>query len=1124
MNTFELLEQLKKRKIALWEEAGSLKFRAPPGALDEALKAEIRNHKPVLMRLLEKTSTGKPDQSIPVASRKQTIPASFPQRRLWLLDQLDDASNPAFNQPHIFKFDGRLDEEILRKSLEAIIDRHEALRTAIQNDGNAPFQVIKPGIQLDLPLIKLTRSQTGDHLGEIQEITKQLSKEPFDFAKAPLIRTRLVRTSPTEHWLIFIIHHIAFDGWSRSLFKKELSAFYTAFTSGTNPDLPELKIQYADYAAWQHSVRFKSQLEYWKKTLADAEFNLDLSFARTGEQAPSYEGDQIEFEVSTETTAGLSKIGEETGSTQFMVLLAAYALLLNRYTTQSDFVVGVPVANRTRPEVENLIGFFLNTLILKCKITGKETFRELLQQVQRTALAAFDNQDIPVEAVLWDLLPDRDPNFSSLLQVTFQLQNMPRHDLQLPGLTVSSVPVRDIQTQVALDLVMAEDPDKDLLRGSLFYQKSRFPKTTMIRMATHLQAMLCSIIKNPDMPVAKLSYISESEKQELHQRAIQNATCVFHTPDIVSCIEQQAKRIPGKTAVESASRQLSYRELNERSNQLAHWLRKEGVGADCIVGMCMARSPEVIIAILGILKAGGAYLPMDPGNPDERLADMLEDSKTRILLTTTDLVRRFPDFGGRALCLDDHQNKLAQEGTSNPEPTGAEDDLAVVIYTSGSTGQPKGVMISHRALQHFTGVISDYYGISESDRVLQFASLSFDTSSEEILTSLTRGATIVLRTDEMVSSSEAFWSHCMASQLTVLDLPTAFWHQLTSSLGTSPKTWPASLRLVVIGGESARPDAVNRWSEYAPAGVRLINTYGPTESTVVATAFEISDRISGKTVPIGQPIGGMRAYILDQNLQLVGDGLPGELCLAGATLARGYLHRKDLTAEKFTEFHEDGLSGEGVRERIYRTGDRARYNQNGEIEFLGRLDNQVKIRGFRVEMGEIEALLRKHPSIADCVVTTTEDTAGSLLLVAYFVPRVDPGRPASSEADLKEHLKTRLPDFMIPSIFVEIPEIPVTLNGKVDIRALPDPQRRSDEKTDTAPPQGTTETVVAEVWMEAFRLEQIDRDTDFFKLDGHSILAMKIIDRIEQRLGKRARIADLFNHPVLHEFARTIQE
>lgn len=1123
MTTLELLNQLKKRKIALWEQDGRLQYRAPAGALDESLKAEIRNHKPVLLRLLNRSSSRKLAHAIPLASREKPVPASFPQKRLWLLDQIDKASNPAFNEPHIFKLEGLLEESVLRKSLEAILQRHEALRTSIRGDGNELFQVIQQSVHLDLPVLDLTHCPQDDHLDKIQKITAELSGQPFDFGKAPMMRIQLVRTSPAQHWLIFIIHHIAFDGWSRSLFKNELSEFYTAFKNRSEPNLPELKIQYADYAAWQNSRDFGSQVSYWREHLQGAEFNLDLSFASTDETKQSHMGGCVEFSVPAELGRSLKQFGQKTGTTLFMVLLATYELLLYRYTGQSDFIIGTPIANRTRPEIEPLIGFFLNTLILKGRISGTETFRDLVGRVRQTSLSAFDNQDVPIEKVLWDLHPNHDPRFLSPIQVTFQLQNVPRTELKLPELTLTSVPVRHIQSQVAMNLVMTEDTGEDSIQGSLIYQKSRFPEAMMTQMAGHFQGLLGAAMRNPDTCVAKLPYISEDEKSKLRKLAIQDAATTASPEDIVSRFEGLAERIPEKGAIESTGQRLTYRELNKRANQLAHWLRKAGVGRDSIVGICMERSPETIISIFGILKAGGACLPMDPAHPRGRLLDMLEDSQARVLLAKTDLNHQFSEFNGRVFCLDREQVDLNQQRDSNPEPTNTEDALAYVIYTSGSTGRPKGVMIDHRSLQSFMSVMSGYYGVSESDRILQFASLGFDTSCEEILITLTQGATLVLRTDGMIASTEAFWRHCEAAKLTVLDLPTAFWHQLASDLGDSPTSWPKSLRLLVIGGEAARPDAVNTWLEHAPSSIRLLNTYGPTESTIVATAYEISGKIPGKSVPIGHPIPGIKAFILDQHQQLVPIGIPGELCLGGTGLARGYLNREDLTTEKFVAFSGLDESGKSTPERIYRTGDRVRYNENGEIEFLGRMDNQVKIRGYRVELGEIEAVLRSHSDVKNCVVVSAAEPTGDIRLAAYFVPEERAGTSATTPALLREYLKTRLPDYMMPLVFMEIPSIPVTMNGKVDTEALPSAEPGHDENLDTEKPQGATEEMVAQVWMDVFNVQEISRSADFFELGGHSILAMRIINALQKETGVRVSVAALFDYPVLHEFAQTLE-
>lgn len=840
--------------------------------------------------------------------------------------------------------------------------------------------------------------------------------------------------------------------------------------------------------------------------------DLPIDYARPEKQ--SVQGSQDSILLPAKLTAAIEKLSRAEGATLFMTLLAAFQTLLFRYSGQEDIVVGSPVAGRSMLETEELIGSFVNTLALRADLAGKPSFREFLGQVRATTLGAFSNQDVPFAKLVEELNPERKSNRTPLFQTMFVLQNTPAFEVGIEGLTLTPIKVPDAKAK--FDLTLEVEAEAGGLRLGFEYNSELFRPETVSRMLGHFQNLIEAIVIDPNQRVTELPLLTNSEQDKI----LNEWNGTRHSFPQSSCIhtlfEAQVERTPAAIAVEFQGESLTYRELNQRANQLAHALRSRGIGPDHLVGVCVHRSFEMLVGILGVLKAGGAYVPLDPANPADRLAFMIEDADLSLVLTQERLVNDIPATGAKLFCLDSDWASIEKESHTNPEPIAGPANLAYVIYTSGSTGNPKGVMIEHRSLVNFTVTSAAAYAITPADRVLQFASLSFDLSVEEIFPTLTHGATIVLRTDEMISSAREFMELSEAWGITILDLPTAYWHELSDALIDVDLTVPEAVRLVIIGGEKAAFDRVVAWHKRVRNGVRLVNTYGPTETTVAVTMCDLAPEDESQklnTIPIGRPLANTTAYILDEALRPVPIGAPGELLIGGPGVARGYVKRPDLTNEKFIQ---DPFS-ENRGARLYRTGDLVRYRPNGNIEFLGRIDNQIKIRGFRVELEEIEQALRTQDGVADCVVAMHEDSEGDKRLIAYVVPTA--GRRLTN-SDFRNALKTRLPSYMIPAAFEVIEALPLLPSGKINRRALPAPRfTRDDDQETFVAPRTPIERLLAAEWCDVLKLDRVGIHDNFFELGGHSLLAAKVVSRVRSSLEIDFGMVDLFQAPTIASLA-----
>ena len=1060
---------------------------------------------------------------VPVA-RDGDLPLSFAQQRLWFIEQLAPG-NSAYNIPAAVRLKGALNVAALEQSLNEIVKRHETLRTTFAMVDGGPIQVIAPTLPMALPVVTLQELSENEREIEVQRLAAEEARRPFDLARGPLLRITLLRLGEEEHVGLLTMHHIVSDGWSTGILIREMAVLYEAFSAGRSSPLPELPIQYADFADWQRQWLqgevLETQLAYWKQQLLGAPPLLELPTDRSRPAVQGFRGAHRSLLLSRIVGDALKALSRHEGATLFMTLLAAFNILLNRYTSQDDLVVGTPIANRNHTEIEGLIGLFVNTLVLRTDLSGNPSFREVVRQVREVCLAGYSHQDLPFEKLVEELHLERDLSRNPLFQVMFVLNNALAETVELTGLTVSPVEGDSETAHVDLTLQISET-EQGLLEAALVYNTDLFDAAMITRMLAHFQTLLEAAVADPDRRLSDLPLMTEAER---HQLLVQwNDTKSEHPQNL--CIHQlfeaQVERTPGAVAVVLEDTQLTYGELNRRANQLAHHLRTLGVGPDVPVGICLEQSLEMIIGLLGILKAGGVYVPLDPAYPSERLTFMLEDARMPVLLTQERLVAGLPSQVAKVVSLDSDWQTVAKERSENPISSTMHENLAYVIYTSGSTGQPKGVLVSHGSIVNHCRDMQRYYELDSSDRVLQLCSLSFDLSLEQILPTLIAGATLVLSRADLWNMNE-LQRGIAEFGLTVLNVPTPYWQELARAWREVPELVPnIQPRLFVVGGDVMSPEALDRWQKTRLHRVRLINAYGPTEAAITATAYEITPRFDEDTdlqkVPIGRPLANREIYILDRYGNPVPVGVPGELYIGGAGLARGYLNRPDLTAEKFIPNPFSREPGA----RLYKSGDLARYRLDGNIDFLGRVDNQVKIRGFRIELEEIEAALGQHLAVREAVVLAREEAPGDRQLIAYVVPRQEE-RPTTD--DLRGFLKHKLPGYMVPAVFVPLDAMPLMPSGKVDRRALPAPKgiRPELEKAFVAP-RDALEVQLAHLWEEVLNVRPIGVRDNFFELGGHSLTAVRLFALIENRLGKRLPLAAVFQGATVEHLATIFRQ
>ena len=1066
--------------------------------------------------LLEKRLQSKKDDSkpstIPRRPQADMSPLSFAQERMWFLNQLEP-DNPAYNRPSFLRLRGGLNVAVLERSLNEIVRRHEVLRTVFQAEDGRPFQVVAPTLSLSLSVLDLGDLSETEREEEVRRLALEETKRPFDLAVGPLLRANLLRLRDEEHLLLLVTHHILFDGWSMGVLHRELRALYEAFSAGNPSTLPELPIQYADFAHWQRGWMdgdiLQEGLAYWRQQLDGAPPGLELPTDRPRPAVQTSHGARRSITLPKALSRSIKELSQGEGVTIFMTLLAAFGTLLHRYTDQDDIVVGSPVAGRNRIETEGLIGVFINTLVLRTDLSGNPTFWELLGRVRESALEAYAHQDLPFEKLVDELKPERNLSHTPLVQVMFNYEDFPDKVTENKGLRIDEF---ESDNKMALFDLTLEIVNKDEELSCKFeYNTDLFEEDTMERMLGHYETLLEGIIASSEQRLSELPLLRAAER---HQLLVEwNDTRRDYPKDktIHQSFEAQVERTPEAVAVVFEDQQLTYQELNDRSNQLAHHLRRLGVGPETLVGICVERSLEMMVGVLGALKSGGAYVPLDPTYPKERLAFMLEDIQTPMLLTQQRLVEGLPQHRADVVCLDTDWQAIAQESVKNPLSAVTADNLAYVIYTSGSTGKPKGVSVPHRSINRLV-FNTDYINLESSDRIAQASNFSFDAATFEIWGALLHGARLVGIDKDVVLSPKKFAAKIQEQSISVLFLTTALFNQIVQE---APEVF-SSVRHLLFGGEAVDPKWVKNVLQNGPPK-RLLHVYGPTESTTFASWYLVEGVEEGEnTIPIGSPISNTQIYLLDHHLQPVPVGVPGELCIGGDGLAREYLNHPELTTEKFVPNPFSSEPGE----RLYKTGDLARYLPDGHIKFLGRGDDQIKIRGFRVELGEIEVVLGRHPTVGETVVLAREDNPGDKRLVAYIIPK---GRHSPTTGELRGFLKEKLPDYMLPSYFVILDRLPVTPNGKVARRSLPAPDTARPELEEIfVAPHTPLEGEIAKTWSQVLGLEEVGIHDNFFELGGHSLLATQIISRLCEAFRIELPLRSLFESPTVAELAHVI--
>ena len=1073
----------------------------------------------------KKLSSRKPQTPplVPV-SRDGHLPLSFAQQRLWFLDRLAP-NNPFYNIPGTVRLGQNLNLEALGRAINEIVRRHEVLRTRFEVKEGAPIQVIENWSPMRLEVISLASLTQAEREEEARRIAREEAGTGFDLSRGPALRVKVLELEKDDHMVLFTMHHIVSDGWSMDILIREVVALYQAYLAGESSPLAELPIQYADYAVWQRNWLqgevLEQQLSYWRERLAGIE-DLELPLDHPRPAVRSYQGARQPFVIENELMEKLRALGQREESTLFMIMLGGFDLLMSRYTRQNDVTLGTDIANRNRTEIEGLIGFFVNQLVLRVEVRERECFSELLKRVRGVCLGAYAHQDVPFEKLVEELQPERDLGRSPFFQAKLIWQNAPGRGVEQGDMKLSS---GDGEVRARVDLTLSVADTGSNLVGAVTYSRDLFEEQTIERLMSHYLNVLRGIVESEGRPVSELDFLSDQEREQIlvewnkTRRPYPEDRCVHEL------FQEQSSRTPDRVALVCNGQQLSYRELDRRTNQLAAYLQALGVGPEVVVGLCLERSVEMVVGLMGALKAGGAYLPLDPEAPLERLSYLLEDAGVGVVLTGRELEKRLPSFLGQTVLLDVEWEKISEESESEPEREVIARNPAYVIYTSGSTGKPKGVMVHHRSLVNYTHDICRQLELIEAEEAgLQFATVSTitaDLGNTCIYPSLLSGGCLHILSYEVATDRILFEEYVSKNPIDVLKIVPSHLGALLGAQSTGEKALPG--KFLILGGEGLPYELIERIRGRA-ARCEVINHYGPTETTIGSLMTRVRIRKDGEengrkgTAPIGRPIANTQSYILDRELTPAPVAARGELHIAGEGVARGYWGKPELTAERFIP---NPFSREGG-ERLYRTGDICRYLADGKIEFIGRADNQVKLRGYRIELGEIEAVLNEHRSVKQSVVIARDDERGEKQLVGYVVAE-EGSASAELHADLQRHVRERLPEYMVPPAIMTLEKVPLTPNGKLNRRALPAPDYTAYNAREYDAPVGATEVALARLWAELLKVERVSRHDNFFELGGHSLLAVSLIERMRGE-GLHSDVRAIFANPTLTEFAAATED
>jgi amino acid adenylation domain-containing protein len=1048
------------------------------------------------------------------------LPLSFAQQRLWFIEQMGRATH-VYNICKSVRLQGCVNEKVLEQSFNEIVRRHEGLRTTFELVDEEPVQIVAAVVKVKTSVISLKTLPAAERAAEVQRLLQTESQTPFDLARGPLLRVTLLRLAAHESVLMLTMHHIIADGWSMGVLVHEMVTLYEAFTQGKPSPLSELSIQYPDFVLWQREQlqgeALARSLAYWKQQLDGAPAGLELPTDYPRPAINKYRGAKHSLVLPANLSHALKTLSEREGVTLFMTLLAVFKTLCYRYTGQTDLVIGTPIANRNRAETEPLIGFFVNTLLLRTDVSDDPTFANLLRRVREVSLEAYAHQDLPFEKLVEELRPERSLSQTPLFQVMFVLQNAPMDHIHLPGLTLSPMTVDNGTAKFDLTLFL-EVTDGGIV-GTLEYSTDLFAAATIERMAGHYQRLLESIVSDPDQRLSRMALLTEAERRQQLAQWNDDTHEYAVAQSLHELFETQVERDPEAVAVVCGEQQLSYGELNSRANQWAHYLRAKGVRPEGVVGLLTERSLDLLVGLLGILKAGGAYLPLDPVYPRERLSFMIDDAGAKVLLTERQFVGSVDNKNLEIGCLDDDWQQVQLCSSENPASGVTPNNAAYVIYTSGSTGKPKGVVVSHHNVTRLLAATQPRFNFNKQDVWTMFHSYAFDFSVWEIWGALAYGGELVVIPYSMSRSPEAFYQTLKERRVTVLNQTPSAFRQLIQAEQLANGVGELSLRWVIFGGEALELQSLKPWMErHGDRRPKLVNMYGITETTVHVTYREISrkdvEEESGSV--IGSPIGDLQVYVLNEQQELAPIGVAGEMYVGGGGVARGYLKRADLTAERFIPSQFSKRAGQ----RLYRTGDLARRLSTGDLEYFGRIDHQVKVRGYRIELGEIEAVLREHNEVQDAVVIASGDSGGDKQLIGYLIMR---GTAAAKAGELRRYLSERLPAYMAPQVFVQLDEWPLTPSGKLDQRALPTPGLERSQFNDTyVAPQTHVEQMLADAWAEVLRVQEVGVNDNYFELGGDSIRSVSLMAAAKKR-GVSFSLEELFRYQTIAELVKELE-
>jgi amino acid adenylation domain-containing protein len=1108
-----LMGELRQLGCRISADGDKLRLRKTKNDIPAELIQQIKINKTEILAFLNtaKDQAVTSQKDIPKLPKNALKQLSFAQQRLWFLGQMEN-SNATYNMPICLQLEGKLNVNALSESLAYVINRHESLRMYFPTvEGQPQIRIKKIENFNVLSLQDLSNLDQPTQSVTVQTLINNHVQEPFNLKTGPLFKAKLLQLKDNQFILLLNMHHISSDGWSMGIFIRELRHAYLAFSQGQKPTLEPLPIQYSDFATWQRNWLqgeiLETQINYWKKQLKDAPPRLELPTDHPRPPIQSYKGAHYSYTLTPELTEQLNSLSQQEGVSLYMLLLAVFNLLLSRYSRQNDLCIGSPIANRPHRQTEGLIGFFANTLVLRNQIKPEQTFQEFLQQTRQTCLEAYQHQDIPFEFLVEQLKPVRSLSYNPIFQVIFAVENNDSEALDLPELKIEWLDSSYPFAKFDLSLLALESDGQ--LNCIWEYTTDLFETTTIQRMAEHWEILLQQIVTNPQQTIYNLSWLTKVDQKQLE---LWNQTNTNYPQDktLVNLFEEQVKSYPNNIALVFEKQSLTYQELNQKANQLARYLRENyQIEPNILIGICIEPSLEMIIGLLGILKLGSTYVPIDPNYPESRIDYIISDSELSILLTQSIIQDKFLSSQGKNLdhliCLDECDFELGSKENLGIE--NQPNDLAYIIYTSGSTGKPKGVAVNHQAINRLV-LKTNYIQIAPEDRVAQAANIAFDAVTFEIWSALLNGAKLVIIPKSILLSPSKFAASLQSQKVSVLFLTTALFNQLASLV---PETF-SSLRYLLFGGEAVDPKWVQEVLDKG-SPQNLLHVYGPTENTTFSSWYLVEKLLkTAITIPIGKPISNTRIYILDQYLQPVPVGIPGELCIAGVGLAIAYLNRPDLTDEKFIEVNLFGKI-----ERIYKTGDLAKWGNDGNIEFLGRIDHQIKLRGFRIELGEIESILVEYPAVKEAIVNLHK-TENNQQLVAYVTGEQVDDLPQQ----LKQHLKTYLPDYMIPNQIIRLDEFPLTPNGKIDRQALPLPNHESKNLYEA--PRNTIEQQLTEIWSLMLQCEKISIHDNFFDLGGHSILAIKLLNQIQKSFNQELSLTSLFQNPTVAQLAQQLSQ